>query len=81
MRLNWSFWDNSEDIGTLGEVGEVVWMILTIFMNFGLFPSQLWALLLISSKSERKRYGPMDQQTDQRMDGRTHPLIEMRGRI
>ena len=29
----------------------------------------------------RKRYGPTDRRMDGRTDGRTYPLIEMRGRI
>ena len=39
-------------------------MILTIPMNFGPFPSQFGLVLLISSESERKRYGPTERRTD-----------------
>ena len=51
MRLNWSFWDNTEDIlgpfvghydefGTLGEVWEIDGMIPTIIWYLGQFPNQ-----------------------------------------
>ena len=57
-----------------------------IFGEFGTVQVGTWrgflfSSLLIFGESEKKRSGPTDGLMDGPTNGRTHPLIEMRGRI